>query len=764
MREITTINDSWLFSKTCTEAPEKMPECGGDWTPVTLPHTWNAVDGMIGVPFERGAYWYVRSFEAPKQPRDGGRLYVEVGAAGLVGEVYVNGVFCTKHVGGYSAFRADITDQLREGENILAILVDNRYSDKVYPQRADFTFYGGLYRYVSLISVPESHISLDEFGGPGVYIDTETTEDGAFVTARVKTCALKEGQKIGLSIYDEDAVWNDGDAAAESWCDAAEETCVKTFIPDAAKWDPEDDWAMYTAVITLLEHNEVIDELEIPFGIRDCEIDAERGFILNGREYPLRGVCRHQDRLYEGNALSEDAAWEDAALIAEMGANTVRLAHYQQAQEMYDACDSEGLLVWAEIPYFAQSWDDDAHASAVNEIKELVAQNYNHPSIFCWGLSNEILIGGNDNEKLIPCHEDLNRAVKELDKKRLTVIAHEYNAGWDHPLHDVSDAEGWNHYFGWYRGLLPDLAAWCDEYHGKYPSRRFAVTEYGCDCVISYHSDHPEKQDYTEEYQVLLHENACETWASRPWIWGTYVWNMFDFGSSFRREGGTMGRNNKGLVTMDRKIKKDSFYVYKAWFGKEPFVHIDGRRYFARPGETTTVRVHSNLSQVTLYADGAKVGTIDGEHTFVFENVPIRPEGTVLTAKAEDCSDSIMIRSVPEPLPEFTFAGFKATKDAINWFESVSEVAGTLETKPGFYSVHDTMADIRENEDAKKALLACITAAVERALPEQMAFMGDTSLSAADYLSDGFIGQILGDKKETTLRKLHAALSAIPKD
>ena len=764
MREIQRINDGWLFGRTCEKAPSAMPsEKDPDWEAVSLPHTWNAVDGMIGVPFERGAFWYVRSFIPPKQPRSGGRTYIEVGAAGLVGEIWVNGEFCTRHVGGYSTFRADVTDKLRDGENILAILADNRYSEKVYPQRADFTFYGGLYRYVSIVSVPESHISLDDFGGPGVYIDTEEQPGGVKVSARVKLAGLREGQTLSLAITAREAYKDGGDPITEVFGEASEETVLQAFLPDAKRWDPEENWQLYTAKLSLVEHNEVIDETAVDFGVRDFSIDPERGFILNGRDYPLRGVCRHQDRLYKGNALAAEEAREDAAIIAEMGANTIRLAHYQQAQEMYDACDEKGLLVWAEIPYFAQSWDDDAHASAVEEIRELVAQNYNHPSIFCWGLSNEVLMAGNDNEKLLPCHEDLNRAVKEIDGKRLTVIAHEYNAGWDHGLHDISDAEGWNHYFGWYRGQLPDLADWCDRYHAQYPERRFAVTEYGCDCVISYHSEHPEKQDYTEEYQVLLHENACETWAERPFIWGTYVWNMFDFGSSFRREGGTMGRNNKGLVTMDRKIRKDAFYVYKAWYGKEPFVHVDGRRFFARPGQTAEIRVHSNLDSVALYADGVLVGEQTGKHTFVFENVPIAEAGTVITARSGNCSDTIVLKSVPELLPQFTFAGFRATKDAINWFESLAEVAGTLETKPGFYSVHDTLTAIRGNEAAKKALISCLTAVVERALPEQMLFTGDQELSAADYLSTGFISEILGAKKESALRKLHAALSQIPK-
>ena len=331
MRKEKMINDNWLFSKTCKEVPGTLPS-GEGWEPVTVPHTWNAVDGMVGVPFERGAYWYVRNVTPLQQPRDGGRLYIEVGAAGLAGEIYVNGQFAVRHVGGYSAFRADVTDLVRDGENTLAILCDNRYSDKVYPQRADFTFYGGLYRYVSLVSVPESHFTLDEFGGPGVYIDTEEVPGGAFVTARTKVCGLKEGQKIALSVMSSEFAYMDGEPITEAYAPAEEETALRAFIPDVRRWDPETDWQLYTAKLSLIEHNEVIDEIETDFGVRDFEIDRERGFILNGRDYPLRGVCRHQDRLYEGNALPDDAAYEDASLISEMGANTVRLAHYQQAQ------------------------------------------------------------------------------------------------------------------------------------------------------------------------------------------------------------------------------------------------------------------------------------------------------------------------------------------------------------------------------------------------------------------------------------------------
>ncbi len=759
MRFITNLSQDWLFSKSCTSAPAEKPT-EESWEAVTLPHTWNAVDGQIGTPFDRGAYWYVTTFTPPKQPIPGGRTYIEVGAASLVGEIWVNGIFQTRHVGGFSAFRADVTEACHEGENVLAILCDNSYSEKVYPQRADFTFYGGLYRYVRVISAPASRFTLDHLGDSGVFVDAVPEGKGAEVKARALLDGIEPGQFVQLELFGPD-----GEPVGEAWEEAKAETTLTLHLPEAKLWNGPGDAPLYTARLRLVSYNEVVDEVSTTFGIRDFSVDPEKGFLLNGASHPLRGVCRHQDRLYEGNALTREEHFEDARIIADMGANCIRLAHYQQSKDIYDACDELGLVVWAEIPYFATTWDDDAHAAAVNEIREMVAQNYNHPSICFWGLSNEILMMDNDNPKLLPCHEDLNRAVKELDQKRLTVIAHEYNAGWDHPLHDISDAEGWNHYFGWYRGEMEDFGKWLDEYHEKYPQRRISVSEYGCDSLIRYHSDTPVKMDYTEEYQVLIHESACETLAARPFVWGSFVWNMFDFGSYFRKEGGTMGRNNKGLVTMDRKIKKDSYYVYKAWFSPEPFVHVDGRRYFARPGETTAIRVHSNLSPVSLYVDGKLFGTREGAHTFIFENVPLSCEGTTITAAAGEERDTITLRRADEKPEAFTFADFKHAQDAKNWFEGVEDIAGDLTDKPGCYSIHDSVAVVVANEKAKKILMNALTAVSERILAESRVLQGDLTKPLIDFLSTGFIAtSLLRNKKDITLRRIHAALSGIPKE
>lgn len=761
MRKTTEMAGPWLFSKTCTKAPESYPNTGSEkeWEQIELPHTWNAVDGHDGSQYDRGAYWYVTEFDTPHQPVTGGKVYIEVGAASLISEVWVNGKHAGSHRGGYSAFRVNVTEHcVPNGRNVLAILCDNTYSDKIYPQRADFTFYGGLYRGVRLVSVAASHFTLDMLGGSGVFVDSTPCEGGAEVEVRAHLTDVGENQTVGLQIIDADSK-----VVAEAWAFAKEETGLKVFLPDARLWQGVDDPYLYTAKLQLVSYNEVVDEVSESFGIRSFSVDKERGFILNGKPYPLRGVCRHQDRLYKGNALTREEHFEDAQIIADMGANCVRLAHYQQSHDIYEACDRLGLVVWAEIPYFVQSWDDDAHKTAVNEIKEMVIQNYNHPSICFWGLSNEILMGGNDHPKLIQCHQDLSDAVRSIDTGRLTVIAHEYGTPWDHKLHDISDVQGWNHYFGWYRGPMSELEEWLDEYHSKYPERLVSVSEYGCDGMLPYHSEDPAKMDYTEEYQALIHEHACEVFAARPWIWGTFVWNMFDFGSSFRREGGTRGRNNKGLVTMDRKIKKDAYYVYKAWFSKDSFVHIAGKRFFDRPGTETEVRVYSNLPEVSLYVDGKLHKTIKGSRVFVFSNVPLSTKGSFLTAKAGDCTDSATLYSVEEKASYYTYPEFKYAQDARNWFNSIEEISAGLEAVEGYYSVHDKVSEIAKSPEAKKIVLDCMIVVLERSFSEGRVFSRESDISLTEMLSVGIFKSVSDDKRALLLNRMNAALREVKK-
>lgn len=756
MRVSIDLNEGWLFGKDYFVSTAKLPS-DNSWQKVSLPHTWNAVDGHDGSAFERGAYWYVTSFNSPKQPLPGGKLYVEIGAAAFVCEVWVNGQMAGKHVGGYSAFYLEITDLCRDGENVLSILCDNTYSDKYYPQRADFTFYGGLYRGVRLISVAASHFALGEFGGTGIFVDAVPDEGGARIKIRANLQDSQNNQTVGLSISDAE-----GNVVGEVWAAATSLAVLEVFLPEARLWNGVEDPYLYVAQLRLVAFNEVLDEVKTSFGIRSFEVDPERGFILNGKPTPLRGVCRHQDRLYKGNALTREEHEEDARIIADMGANCIRLAHYQQSPDIYDACDRLGLVVWAEIAYFPTSWDDEAHAAAVNEIKEMCVQNYNHPSICFWGLSNEVLMG-QDHPKLVQCHRELEEAVKDIDTGRLTVVAHEYNAAFDHPLHDIADVEGWNHYFGWYRGELNDLGRWMDTYHQNFPTRRISISEYGCDGIIGYHTETPVKTDYTEEYQARLHENACEAFALRPWVWGAFVWNMFDFGSHFRREGGTRGRNNKGLVTMDRKIKKDAYYVHKAWYSKQPFVHIAGRRFFERPGSTTEIRVYSNLSEVSLFLDGKHWKTQKGSHVFVFADVPLQTRFTSITAKTGDLTDTITLRGDSPNEERFVFSGFRNAQDAKNWFDSIDEAGDGLENDPDSYSINDSVGLIAQSAEARKIVLDSVAAVLGRSLDEDMIFANDPEKCINDLFSTGFFASMFGDKGDLLLKRMNIALGRLKK-
>ena len=439
MRIRENINDNWLFVHSSDCDPAVMPDSGEF---ISLPHSWNAVDGHDGrgvtkdtadwstgdlsnLPskYDRGTYWYYRTFNGIPQPLDGGRLYVEIPAAALVATVYVNGQKAVYHEGGYSLFRADITDLCDpEGANLLAICVSNVAMSNVYPQFADFTFYGGLYRGVNLVSVARQHFDLDYYGAPGVMVTPVLkSPDMAEITIQSFVKGADENDTVFYLVEDQEG--NEVASATTDVCD----TEVTLPIVDPLPWSP-DDPNLYMVTASILHRNEVVDEVVVQCGIRSFSVSPDHGFVLNGQVTPLRGVCRHQDRLYKGNALSYEDHYEEALLIKEIGANTIRLAHYQQAQEFYDACDELGFVVWAEIPFISiMSEDPRAHDNCVSMMKELIYQSYNHPSICFWGLSNEVLLAGKSSDQLIENHRDLEKLVKSIDKTRLTTIAHVAN-------------------------------------------------------------------------------------------------------------------------------------------------------------------------------------------------------------------------------------------------------------------------------------------------------------------------------------------------
>ena len=661
MRNILNINSGWTFVKGLAEAPAALPVGES----VCLPHTWNAVDGQDGGnDYFRGTCCYAKALNKTDLPA-GEKLYLEINGANSSSDVYFNGKHLAHHDGGYSTFRVELTAYIQD-ENLLCILVDNAANEEVYPQTADFTFYGGLYRNVNLIAVPDAHFDLENHGCPGIHVTPVMDGADAIVTVRDFAVGLKDGDRIIYRILD----------AAGAVVAGQDNGSFR--ISNAHLWDGIQDPYLYTAEAVILRGEQELDRVSARFGCRSFEIHPEKGFILNGREYPLRGVSRHQDRWQLGNALLPEHHEEDMDLICEVGANTIRLAHYQHDQYFYDLCDEKGMVVWAEIPYISRHMPD-GNGNTVEQMKELITQCYNHPSIVVWGLSNEITMDGARDPDMIRNHRVLNNLVHEMDPHRPTVIACISMCGMDEEYVHIPDVVSYNHYFGWYGGSMEEYGPWFDKFHAKYPGTPIGVSEYGCE-ALNWHNSNPESGDYSEEYQAIYHESLIRQLFTRKYIWATHVWNMFDFGADARAEGGENGQNHKGLITIDRKYKKDAFYAYKAWLNPEPMLHICGKRYIDRVEDVTKVTVYSNLPEVELFANGISLGKKTAEDHFFYFDVPNQGE-TKLEAVAGDLRDESILRKVDTMNPDYILREQGAV---LNWFD-ITEIEGrfSLNSKLG---------------------------------------------------------------------------------
>ena len=651
MSETIVLNTGWTFTK------EEHSE------PVTLPHTWNAVDGQDGGnDYYRGSCTYALQLPAIRLP-EGGRAVLQFDGVAMTAVVNLNGQKVAEHKGGYSTFRVDITDVLQDTNN-LTVEVDNSDNDTVYPQKADFTFYGGIYRDVTLHILPAAHFAMKENGAVPVKV-TPVVTDLATRRCEVTVEALvvdADRVRFALDGQEMSAPVENGTAKA-----------VFT-LENARLWNGLDDPYLYT-VTASLDNGET---QSARFGCRKFEIDPQKGFFLNGRFYPLRGVSRHQDRKGVGVAITKEMMEEDLALILEMGANTIRLAHYQHAQAFYDLCDEKGLVIWAEIPYITMHMHN-GRANTLTQMEELIVQNYNHPCIAVWGLSNEITAASPVNEELLENHRALNDLAHRLDPTRPTTMANVFMLEITSPILEIPDVNSYNLYFGWYLGELDQNDDFFDEYHAKYPDRCICFSEYGADANPAYQTSSPERGDYTETYQCVYHEHMAKMIAERPWLWATHVWNMFDFAADGRDEGGKNGENQKGLVTFDRKIKKDAFYLYKAYWSKEAFVHACGSRYVDRAEDVTEVKVYSNLPEVALYVDGRLQETKQGDKVFTFR-VPITGKHSI-EARAGGYSSVILVNRVDTPNPNYAMAN---RREVTNWFDG--------ELDESCWSVKDNMA------------------------------------------------------------------------
>ncbi|MFI3249716.1 MAG: glycoside hydrolase family 2 TIM barrel-domain containing protein [Eubacteriales bacterium] len=661
---------------------------------IHLPHTWNNLDGQSGEDdYVRGKGYYQKKLTIPAHS---GRIFIEFEGVNHFARVSINGVVVGEHSGGFSTFRFDITTKVVVGENLLEVVADNSENLPIYPQHADFTFFGGIYRSVSLIFVEETHFDLEEYGSSGIYITPTVEGEIANIALKTSISGERSGVSISFDILNEEGVI----IANLDGGEVGEKVVTHSIsLERPILWNGRKNAYLYTLVASLKRGGEVIDELSIPFGIRSFSVDPEKGFFLNGSSYPLRGVSKHQDRQDKGWATSPQDLEEDMSLIKEIGANTIRLAHYQHPQYFYNLCDKEGMVVWAEIP-FITTFLPDGVDNTISQMRELVLQNYNHPSICFWGISNEITIG-EELPELAENQKKLQTMVKDLDSNRYTTLANMTFVEMESGQNDIADLVAYNHYFGWYQGVMTDHEVWLDQFHEKFPTKPLCLSEYGVEAVLRYHSDTPQCKDYTEEYQTIFHQNMAEIFTTRPYLWGTYVWNMFDFAANERDEGGVRGRNNKGLVTFDRQIKKDSFYAYKAyWNEEERFVHLVGRRYRERPYEKVDLMVYSNQTWVKLSVNGVEIGEQSGEKVFSFVGVLLEKGENFIQATSQSATDEMTLVRVETPNPDYVLPVLDMEQEGVkNWFEEKESVPQELTFDPDYFSVKDKLKPVLDTPE-----------------------------------------------------------------
>ncbi len=674
MRKIININDNWKFTKQ------------GETQTVNLPHSWNSIDGQKQADYFRGECVYERELTGTN-----GTTYLEFNGANSVCRVLVNGNEAGSHRGGYSVFRFDVTPYLSQSTNIVKVFVDNSDFEDVYPTMADFTFYGGLYRDVNVITdIDELHFSLDT-GECGVLAAPSVNGDGAGVIAlRAFVKGATDGDTLTYTV--KDAEGND----VKQYTVPATQKHASVTVENAHLWNGMKDPYLYTLECTLQREGKVTDEVSFRIGFRTVAFTADKGCFLNGEHIKLQGVSRHQDREWMGNALTEKEHREDLELIKEVGANSIRLAHYQHDRKFYNICDEMGFLVWAEVPVISR-FSAKKQKNAKQQLTELITQNFNHASIFCWGVENEITIGGKAKGVESGVRE-LNMLAKDLDPTRPTTAAQVMMCGMDSKMNTITDILGYNHYFGWYAQTYHALDRWLDEFHKQNPEIKLCLSEYGAEGIVKYQNDKPQQGDYSEAYQAELHEHYVKAITEREWLWGSYVWNMFDFGAANRDEGGVKGRNNKGLITMDRKIKKDSFYAYKSYWCEEPFVHIGGERYIDRPVGTTTIKVYTNEPSVKLTVNGTEY-TSEGERVAVFKDVPVIAGENVAHAVTEHSEHSIKFNGVNEPNPDYVLP-CDSHSMVRNWFTNDA----TDGINPAYFSVNDKVGELLKNAEVKELI------------------------------------------------------------
>ncbi|MCC8171024.1 MAG: glycoside hydrolase family 2 protein [Parabacteroides sp.] len=643
VRKSILLNNDWNFRFSYQVRP-------GTERRVDLPHTWNASDALAGEEnYARGVGNYQKELFVPADWK-GKRLFLRFEGANTVTNLFINQKHIGEHRGGYGAFVFEITDRVNYGRtNQLLVRVNNALNLDVMPLVGDFNFYGGIYRDVYLVITDQACISPLDYASPGVYLVQENvSREKAGVQAKVvlsNAAASSRRTEVNVAVYDGNKIVVQQRQPVVLPANGSQTVTVPLQIRNPRLWNGRKDPFVYRTEITLLADGKEIDKVVQPLGLRFYRVDAEEGFFLNGEHLKLQGVCRHQDRAEIGNALRPMHHDEDMAIITEMGANAIRLAHYPQATYFYDLADRNGLVVWAEIPFIGPGGYLDRgyvnqpsfRANGKEQLKELIRQHYNHPSICFWGLYNELKTIGDSPEEYI---RELNALAHEEDPTRLTTAASFLED--ENTLNGVTDVVAWNKYYGWYGGSPADMGKWADANHKAFPQYKIAISEYGAGASI-YHQQDSVKAGvssgwwHPENWQTYYHIGNWQAIAERPYIWGSFIWNLFDFGAAHRAEGDRPGINDKGLVTFDRKVKKDAYYFYKAnWNKSDKFVYIANRRHIRRTAPVTDVTVFSNLPETELFVNGKSYGRQqpDSYATFVWKGVQLSPGKNTVEVKA----------------------------------------------------------------------------------------------------------------------------------
>lgn len=699
MRKIS-LNGLWNFTK---EEVSKENFSRVNWEQVTVPHTWNGIDGQDGGnDYHRGLCWYNKNLIVEDH---NGRLFLEFEGVNSISTILLNGKILGVHKGGYSTFRYDITNIANVGNNLLLVGADNKHYEDVFPLFADFTFYGGIYRDSYLIYTENTSFDLEHVGTSGVYVSQKdiTKESAKFsVDAYINSFDKEKQVQVIVKLKD-----NEGNVLLEEEKSVITKSKVKVSfnleLANPRLWNGIEDPYLHIVELELFEGNILLDSRIINTGFRFFKFD-DIYFYLNGKQMKLNGVSRHQDRWHVGNALTNEMHDEDMEFIKEIGANSIRLAHYQHTQYFYDLCDKEGMIIWAEIPYITiPSKTDKEGTNALSQMQELIKQNYNHSSIIMWGVQNEITISGKKNnlEEIV---QKLNDLSKKIDPFRVTTQAQVSFNPIDDKMNEITDVLGYNHYFGWYRGEVEDFAVWLEEYRKLNPTRPLSLSEYGVEGIIKYHTDTPVVKDYTEEYHALWHEKAYTILNNTEFVWGTYVWNMFAFAADFRNEGGVKGLNNKGLVTINRKVRKDAFYYYKSKWSKEPMVHLNSKRFIERFNRDIEIKAYSNQGEVAFYLNDRLIDTVVSNDVIFATKVTLSEGENKVVVESGDLRDEIVFITVDEPNVLYTVPEDDDDSSGENWIDTqinVEEEDTELVINEDYYSVNDPINELLANKNTE---------------------------------------------------------------